>query len=318
LHTIGGDIRYDAQGTLMTIGGWRLYQIPLYGGAMWTMTPIPGATFTDVQQLEIHHDTQGAGFTIYVDGVTFGGPLTGVYLSPDTSVGRGTSSATVTLPEIAAADTLVYPQSSDPSIATVPQIATVPAGSSSVSFPVTTNVVAATSPVTISVSWQTTTWSAPLTVNPVPINLSSGSLAPNSVVGGSPSTGTVTLTAPAAAGGFVVTLSSSNTAAATVPASVTVASGATTATFTVTSLAVASSTSVTITGVAAGVTQTAVLTVTPAALSAVSVAPASVVGGNNSTGTVTLTGPAPAGGVVVTLSSSVTSAATVPASVTVA
>ncbi len=52
-------------------------------------------------------------------------------------------------------------------------------------------------------------------------------------------------------------------------------------------------------------------------LSSIAVNPTSVNGGSNSTGTVTLSGPAPSGGVVVYLSSSA-SAATVPASVTVA
>src|SRR5205807_631624 len=53
------------------------------------------------------------------------------------------------------------------------------------------------------------------------------------VVGGNPSTGTVTLTAAAPAGGAVVTLVSTG-AVASVPASVTVPAGATSATFTVT------------------------------------------------------------------------------------
>ena len=52
-------------------------------------------------------------------------------------------------------------------------------------------------------------------------------------------------------------------------------------------------------------------------LSAVTVNPASVVGGIGSTGTVTLSGTAPSGGAVVTLSSSNASVAQVPASVTV-
>jgi hypothetical protein len=56
----------------------------------------------------------------------------------------------------------------------------------------------------------------------------------------------------------------------------------------------------------------------PASLSALSVSPASVVGGSGATGTATLTGAAPSGGLVVTLSSSNATVASVPASVTVA
>src|SRR5258708_2280750 len=53
-------------------------------------------------------------------------------------------------------------------------------------------------------------------------------------------------------------------------------------------------------------------------LSPVSVNPTSVAGGNSSTGTVTLSGAAPSGGAVVTLSSSNTTAARTPSSVTIA
>src|SRR5947208_17061592 len=58
-------------------------------------------------------------------------------------------------------------------------------------------------------------------------------LNPAALTGGANSTGTVTLSAAAPAGGAVVALTSNNLNAATVPASVTVAAGATTARFTV-------------------------------------------------------------------------------------
>lgn len=154
---------------------------------------------------------------------------------------------------------------------------------------------------------------------PAAPTLTSIALSPATVVGGNTSQGTATLTSAAPTGGAVVTLTSSNTAVATVPASVTIAAGATSATFTVTTVAVGASTSVTITGVYNGTTRTATLTATPpASLSAVSVSPASVTGGTSSTGTATLTAAAPSGGAVVLLSSSNTAVATVPASVTIA
>ena len=66
--------------------------------------------------------------------------------------------------------------------------------------------------------------------------LKSVDIVPSEVVGGSATvvTGTVTLDEPAPTGGDVVTLSSSDTSSATVPASVTIAAGATSATFAVT------------------------------------------------------------------------------------
>ena len=155
------------------------------------------------------------------------------------------------------------------------------------------------------------------------VSFSSLALNPTSVVGGSQSsTGTVTLSGPAPSSGAQVALSSSNTAAARVPASVTVAAGATSATFTVSTSVVSASTAVTITASYGGASRTATLTVTPApppppTLSSLTLNPTSVVGGvQSSTGTVTLSGPAPAGGVLIMLSSS-NGAAGVPSSVTV-
>jgi hypothetical protein len=155
-----------------------------------------------------------------------------------------------------------------------------------------------------------------------PATLTSVSVSPSSVTGGTGSTGTVTLTSGAPAGGAVVSLTSSNTAAVTVPASVTVAAGATSATFSATTVAVSAATPVTISAVYSGVTRTAALTVNPpaptATLSSISVSPSSVTGGTGSTGTVTLSSGAPSGGAVVSLTSSNTAAANVPASVTIA
>jgi len=151
-------------------------------------------------------------------------------------------------------------------------------------------------------------------------SLSSVALNPASVVGGNSSTGTVTLSGPALAGGAQVALSSSNTTAARVPASVAVATGATSATFTISTSAVAASTAVTISATYGGVSRTALLTVQlvppPApTLTSLTLNPTSVVGGlQSSKGTVTLSAPAPAGGAQVTLSSS-NGAASVPSSV---
>lgn len=101
--------------------------------------------------------------------------------------------------------------------------------------------------------------------------LSSLGLSPTSVTGGNPSTGTVTLTTAAPAGGAAVALSSSNTAAATVPASVTVPAGSTSATFTVSTSSVGANTPATISASYGGVSRTAILTVNAPAASTDSV-----------------------------------------------
>ena len=101
-----------------------------------------------------------------------------------------------------------------------------------------------------------------LTVNP--IALSALSLWPFSVAGGvSTAYNKVTLTGPAGPSGVVVSLSSSNPAVASVPASVTVAAGASTSPyFTITTSQVATATQVTITA-AYGNSKSAVLKVNP-------------------------------------------------------
>jgi hypothetical protein len=159
---------------------------------------------------------------------------------------------------------------------------------------------------------------------PASVSLSSLALNPTSVTGGDSSTGTLSLSEPAPAGGAQVTLSSGNTTAAKVPSSVTVAAGATSASFTVSTSVVAASTTVAISAAYGGATRSASLTVTavsppPPTLSSLSVNPTSVVGGGqSSTGAVTLSGPAPVGGAQVILSSSNTTVARVPSSVMVA
>src|SRR5205823_3899076 len=95
----------------------------------------------------------------------------------------------------------------------------------------------------------------------VPV-LASMTLNPATVTGGANSTGTVTLSAAAPAGGAVVALTSSNNAA-TVPTSVTVAAGATTATFTVATRTVTVGTVASITSTYAGISKAVGLVVNP-------------------------------------------------------
>jgi hypothetical protein len=99
--------------------------------------------------------------------------------------------------------------------------------------------------------------------SPGPATLSALTLSPTSVVGGSSSQGTITLTSAAPSGGAIVALSSSNTAVASVPASVTIPSGATSATFTIPTQTVSTATSVNISAAYGGVSKTATLTARP-------------------------------------------------------
>ena len=162
-----------------------------------------------------------------------------------------------------------------------------------------------------------------------PATLSAFALSPTAVVGGNTSKGTVTLSAPAPSGGAAVALTSGNSAMAKVPASVTVSAGGTAGSFTVTTSSVTAATGVQLNAAYSGAIVSATLTVQPTVVSpptpssspsliSLSLSPSTVRSAGSSQGTVTLSGAAPAGGLLITLSSSNTSAATVPASVTVA
>ena len=101
-----------------------------------------------------------------------------------------------------------------------------------------------------------------MTVNPAAAGaLAAFTLNPTVVVGGNPSTGTVTLTAPAPPGGALVTLTSSSSSRAAVPANVVVAAGTTAKSFTVTTTPVKRDSGVTLSASYAGVKKTSKLTV---------------------------------------------------------
>jgi hypothetical protein len=186
-----------------------------------------------------------------------------ISLSPTTTQGTNGSSGTVTLASPADHDVQIMLSSSDPSVASVPPYVTVPRFAGGGAFIVTTSNPSASTVVTITASGAGVTKSATLTVSPFATGASFASLAlsPTTVAGGTTSTATVTLTSAAPSGGASVALASSNTAAASVPAQVTVPDGATRVTFGVTSKTVTATNSVTISASYGGVTRTAVLTI---------------------------------------------------------
>lgn len=161
-------------------------------------------------------------------------------------VGAGQpSTGTLTLQVPAAPGALtVQLSSNNPVVAGVPSSVVVPAGATSVTFPITTGAVSANTPVMITGSLNGTTRTTTLTVRPLRVNSVVSSAV--KVSGGTSLTATVTLEAPATAGGVVLTLSS-NSGSLQVPSSVTVAAGATSVTFPVTTSGVSSSTNATIT-----------------------------------------------------------------------
>ena len=141
-------------------------------------------------------------------------------------------------------------------------------------------------------------------------------VTPGTLGSGQTAVGQVTLSGPAPAPGIDIALASSNPQAATVPPSVTIAEGETTATFTITAASVTQQQTAKITARLWDQISTQTLTVKPW-LGTLKLNPSSVSGGTSLTGTLTLNLPAPAGaGLTVALSTS-NPAVTVPATVNI-
>jgi hypothetical protein len=242
--------------------------------------------------------------------------VTAVSFSPVSVTGGTSSNGTVSINQSAPAGGIMVSLSSgDPSV-TVPLSVTVPAGRTFGTFTATTVGVAMTRIVTVTATLGGSNLGGNLTVSPAVI--SSFMLSPASVTGGTGSVGTVSLSGPAPPSGLTVTLMSNNTNAATVPGSFNIAGGASSGTFNATSLPVAAIANVSITAtLPSGTAMPGALTVNPPVVTMVSFSPANVVTGQMTTGTVVLNGNAPAGGIIVSLSSGNSAAVPVPGSVTV-
>jgi len=146
-----------------------------------------------------------------------------------------------------------------------------------------------------------------------PLGLSSLVVNPATVIAGTRSQGTVTLSGPAPAGGLIVNLSSSATNRATVPPTVAIPPGSTSATFPIQTLP-AQTGAVVIGASVGGVSLNATLNLVR--LVSLTINPPQVGPGQQATGTLALSGPAPTA-VAVNLSSSNLQLARVPQSVTI-
>ena len=152
-----------------------------------------------------------------------------------------------------------------------------------------------------------------------PVGLSQLTLSPASVAGGQGSKGTLRLSGPAPAGGITLTLSSSAPNVASVPASVTIPQGSTSAQFKVTAMNVTAFASVSISAESGHVTKSSTLDVEPPvpALSSLTISARSIIGGKTITGTVILVNPSPTDETNVRLMSDPVGVAMAPSSIAV-
>ena len=325
-----GEVTFDASGNMY---GTAVNQVENSGGVLWT---INNGTYQILHQFGSGSDgyTPRSAVTVDSSGNLFGttshGGINGftggiVYeivsntisklaLSPTSLTGGASATGTITLSGPAPAGGFSIDLSSSNVNATVPSSVIIASGATAVNFSVTTTSVTNTVTSTITAKLGGSLQSATLTLKPA--LLQSVSVNPTSVVGGSPSTGTITLSQGAPAGGALVTLSTSS-ASSSLPDSVTVPAGATTVSFPITTSKVAADTSATISATTDGTVQTTTLAIVSAQAITVSLNPTSILGGNSSTGTIKLNTVAGTGGLTITLASD-HSEATVPASVTIA
>jgi plastocyanin len=195
--------------------------------------------------------------------------LTGLAVSPTTVTAANPATGTVTLSANAPTGGFTVNLSTAQTFFSIPTTVTVPAGSSTANFTVVTQPVATAGAATIAGKDSTGyTASANFTVNVPTVRVSSLTVSPTSVNSGTSSTGTVSLTANAPTGGFVVNLSTMQSFAQ-LPLTVTVPSGASSATFTITTTAVTAASTATINAADTnGYKASATLTVNPQATTA--------------------------------------------------
>jgi hypothetical protein len=255
-------------------------------------------------------------------------------MNKDSIVGGNSVTGIVTLQQPAPTGGIeVTLVSSDTSLVRPPATVVVPEGATAASFAIATSAVASTVPIAINTGTNNDHYRAPetrLTLlpagSPAPApSLSTVTVQTPSVLGGHTTTGTVTLTGPAPAGGASVWVNGSMEGQVVTPSGgVTVPAGSTSANFTITAPQVSQTYWVLIQasyGADSGM-HGAVLQIDPAQpavpdLYALGLDAVSVIGGGSLHGTVGLATPAPAGGTTVFLSSSDPSTR-VPASVLVA
>ena len=300
-------------------------------GAGWYLTGAPDSRWND-DNLHKLHQVLGSNMEAVDEsslmsdpnsGVVLGGMarLSQVHLSSSSVTGGAALTGNQVVLSAAAptGGVSVSLQSSNPAAASLPATVLVPQGATSVSFNIQTSAVSASTAVTITAFYLGVTTTATLTVLPAPPSAvvpSAVVVSPTSAQGGTTVSCYLYLSGPAPAGGQNVTLTSSNPAAASVPAKLTFTAGSLKYTVITVSPTLTTS-SVTISMTANGVTKSAVLGVKPAMLQGVILTASSVKGGGTITGTLIL-GGLPAAPVPAKLTSSNPAVAAVPASATFA
>ena len=224
---------------------------------------IPTAVSASVTTPQTANLTATAGHTSSTVAVTVLPPFQ-FTLSSSTVTGGSSVTGTVTLGQAAPINGAIILVSSSSGAVQPPVTVTIPEGQTTTSFIINTTAVTATVTATITASDSAAglKQAASLTVTPLSTpQLTKLTVSPAIVAGGTPVTGTVTLSAPAPATGFTVVMATSSPLWTTVPLTVTVPQGLTAASFNIVTEHPPTSQTVTITAKAGGIAETATLTV---------------------------------------------------------
>ncbi len=285
-------------------------QGPLPLGTLWFNTNLLSRTFsagthTITQYLTVTTPNYIRTTILSSKTISVLPAIKGFTLSPNPVTGGTAVSGVITLTSPAPAEGGLVTLKNTNVAASVPSSILVPGGQSTGTVLIPTSVFPASKVGNVSATYNGASVSVPLTVNPlIPTSIT---LTPDVVAGGNRVIGKVTLNGAAPVGGALVTLSTKNLAAS-VPASVLVPAGGVDATFTITTSSVSVSTKGYVAANYNGKEVSSPLVVDVATPKSVTFSKHFVIAGSTAIGLVTLTGPAPTGGLVVTLASSSASA----------
>lgn len=77
------------------IGQWKKYNLELDGSQGWTRTASGNPSLSHIDQIELHNDTWGGGFTIYLDGLGFSSATSRDSIAPTVTVASPEPNTTV-------------------------------------------------------------------------------------------------------------------------------------------------------------------------------------------------------------------------------
>ncbi|HEY3780229.1 MAG TPA: hypothetical protein VGL56_04040 [Fimbriimonadaceae bacterium] len=268
----------------------------------YTNAMIAGTAGTiPVSSTSFQQKNNGANVTnAFVAGFAFAPEWLNV-LFPGQFTGGSNVAMTITLESSAAPLNAQISLSSNSAAFPVPSTVDVPANKNSVEINVQSVPVGASTSIAVNMTYQGQTQTDIMTI--LPNGVQSLKLAASSVVGSHSVLATLTLAGSSGPSGAVVKLTSDNTGAVQVPATVTVPANKTSVQFTVTTSPVTANTTAHITASNDTGTQMATLELVPPSETTM-VLPLTVVGGATVQADIDLNGAAPTGGVAVTLGSS--------------